>query len=83
MKIINNVQGDYQQAQPIIINKDTVYIHSNIKECVDDRGFVYYTYDEIQYDKDEYLLKMFNENELIKEGLDILFLGESRLKKSL
>ena len=80
MKIINNVQGDSQQAQPLIINKDTVYIHSNIEEHIDDRGFVYYTFDEIQYDKDEYLLKIFNENELIKEGLDILFLGESKLK---
>ena len=76
MKIINNVQGDSKQAQPLIINKDMVYVHSNIKECIDDRGFVYYTYDEIQYDKDEYLLKMFSENELIKEVLDVLIMRE-------
>ena len=75
MKKIKNVMGDYQQAQPIIVGKDTIYIHSNIQEHVDDKNFVYYTYDEIQYDKDEYLLKTFNENELIKEALDALIMG--------
>ena len=77
MKVINNVRGDFQQAQQLIIGKDTVYIHSNIKEHIDDKGFPYYTYDEIQYDKDEYLLKTFNENELIKEVLDTLIMGET------
>lgn len=74
MRKINNVMGDYQQAQPIIVGKDTIYIHSNIQEHVDDKDLVYYTYDEIQYDKDEYLLKIFNENELIKEALDDLIM---------
>lgn len=76
MKVINNVRGDYQQAQPLIVGKDIVYIHSNIKEHKDEvMDFTYYTYDEIQYDKDEYLLKIFNENELIKEVLDSLIMG--------
>lgn len=75
MKKINNVCGDYQQAQPLIVGKDTVYVHSNIQKHTDDRGFDYYTYDEIQYNKDEYLLKIFNENELIKEVLDDLIMG--------
>ena len=77
MKIINNVQGDFEQAQPLIVGKDTVYVHSNIRKYVDDKGFSYYVYDEIQYDKDEYLLKIFNENELLKEVLDALIMGES------
>lgn len=76
MKVINKVRGDFQQAQPIIIGKDIVYVHYNIQEHIDDKGFSYYTYDEIQYDKDEYLLKIFNENELIKEVLDNLIMGE-------
>lgn len=75
MKVINNVRGDFQQAQPLIVGKDTVYIHSNIQKCIDDKGFVYYSYDEIQYDKDEYLLKIFNDNELIKDVLDKLIMG--------
>lgn len=77
MKVINNVRGDFQQAQPLIVGKDTVYVHSNIKEYKDEiMGFTYYIYDEIQYDKDEYLLKIFNENELIKDVLDSLIMGE-------
>ena len=75
MKKINNVRGDYQQAQPLIVGKDTVYVHSNIQKHTDYRGFDYYTYYEFQYNKDEYLLKIFNENELIKEVLDSLIMG--------
>lgn len=82
MKKINNVRGDFEQAKPLIVGKDTVYIHSNIQEHIDDKDFVYYTYDEIQYDKDEYLLKIFNENEMIKEVLDNLIMGGNNGKIS-
>lgn len=73
--VMKKVRGDLTQAQQIIIGKDTVYVHTNIQEHIDDKGFPYCTYDEIQYDKDEYLLKLFNENEMIKDVLDDIIMG--------
>lgn len=53
------IQGSKQQAQPLIIGKDTVYVHTNIKkiEILQDDTKVdnLYEYDEVQYDKDEYI----------------------------
>ena len=58
MKEIKNVQGSSQQAQPLIVNKDTVYVHTNIVQATDEDGNVVdglYVYDEVQYTKDEYI----------------------------
>jgi hypothetical protein len=54
------VRGEAEQAKPVIIGKDTVYIHTNIKEYdkLDSEGNkigVGFEYNEVQYDKDEYL----------------------------
>ena len=35
MKEFKNVQGSLQQAQPLIVNKDTVYVHTNIVQATD------------------------------------------------
>ena len=32
MKVIGKVQGALEQAQPLIVNVDTVYVHTNIKK---------------------------------------------------
>lgn len=59
-----NVMGDKEQALPLIIGKDTVYVHSNIKRKAIE-GFPdsdIYEYDEIQYGKDEYIKLMAEEN---------------------
>ncbi|GBR74159.1 hypothetical protein NO1_1384 [Candidatus Termititenax aidoneus] len=60
------VRGEADQAKPVVIGKDTVYIHSNIREYdkLDSEGNkigIGYEYDEVQYDKDEYLQKLINE----------------------
>lgn len=59
-----NVMGDKEQALPLIIGKDTVYVHTNIKRKTIE-GFPdsdIYEYDEIQYGKDEYIKLMAEEN---------------------
>lgn len=61
MKRLKNVQGSKESSQELIIGKDTVYIHTNIKkvkETKNDEMKTYeeiYEYDEIQMTKDEYL----------------------------
>ena len=70
MKEIKNVQGSTEQAQPLIVNKDTVYVHSNIAQAKDEDGNVIddlYIYDEIQYTKDEYIKLMADKNSQLEQ----------------
>ena len=72
MKEIKNVQGSLQQAQPLIVNKDTVYVHSNIVQATDKDGNVVdnlYVYDEVQYTKDEYIQIMAEKNSQLEKEL--------------
>ena len=56
---IGIVQGTAAQAVPLIIGKDTVYVHTNITPLSQDKSNYpvdgMYEYYEIQYDKDEYI----------------------------
>lgn len=54
MKNVGRVRGSAEQAKALVIGIDTVYVHTNIKEEQD--GI--YSYDEIQYSKDEYICAM-------------------------
>lgn len=64
MRELKNVQGSKEAAKELIIGKDTVYIHSNIRKLEADDGSSLkkdtdlYVYDEIQMSKDEYLEKI-------------------------
>ena len=49
------VQGDEEQAKPIVVAKSKVYIHTDIEYLPDEKTW---QYREIQYDKDEYLQLM-------------------------
>ena len=49
------VQGSAEQAQPLIIGKDTVYVHTNIEQVETEYGLMW-EYDEEQYTHAEYLL---------------------------
>ena len=72
MKEIKNVQGSLQQAQPLIVNKDTVYVHTNIVQATDEDGNVVdglYVYDEVQYTKDEYIQIMAEKNSQLEKEL--------------
>ena len=59
MKDMGIRQGSATQAIPIVIGKDTVYIHSSITQ-IEDGLFEYH---EIQYGKDEYM-------ELLQKQID-------------
>ena len=61
MKEFKDVQGSKESAKELIIGKDTVYIHKNIRKLEDDdlmKDADMYIYDEIQMSKDEYLEKL-------------------------
>lgn len=53
MKKKLNVIGSKEYSLPLIIGKDTIYIHTNIKETLVD-GITMYQYDEVQYTLEEY-----------------------------
>lgn len=69
MKIIKGVYGSIEQTKSIIVNVDTVYIHSNIQKVEEIENL--YQYDEIQYTKDEYIQLMANRQELQTQLLNL------------
>jgi hypothetical protein len=59
MKLYKNVHGSKLASRPVIVDKTTVYVHSNVKENIitdeitgDTR--TEYVYDEVQYTKQEW-----------------------------
>lgn len=86
MKEIKNVQGSLQQAQPLIVNKDTVYVHTNIVQATDEDGDVIedlYVYDEVQYTKDEYIKLISDKNETLEKEVTETQLALCELYESL
>ena len=86
MKEIKNVQGSSQQAQPLIVNKDTVYIHTNIVQATDEYGNIVdglYVYDEVQYTKDEYIQMIAEKNETLERDLTDTQLAIAEIYESL
>jgi len=59
------VQGSETQAQPLVIGKDTVYVHTNIEQVETEHGLIW-EYDEEQYTIPEYLVM---ENEKLRQEL--------------
>lgn len=59
MKVIGTVCGSADQAKPLVIGIDTVYVHTEIAQAVDpESGQIMegqFTYHEVQYDLHEYL----------------------------
>lgn len=66
MKDIGSVQGNTEQAVPLVIGFDTVYVHTNIipipKDTQGNLVEGLFQYNEIQYDKDEYIKIMDEKN---------------------
>ena len=86
MKEFKNVQGSTEQAQPLIVNKDTVYVHTNIVQATDKDGNVIdnlYVYDEVQYTKDEYIQIMAEKNETLERDLTDTQLAIAEIYESL
>ena len=86
MKEIKNVQGSSQQAQPLIVNKDTVYVHTNIVQATDEDGNVVDgvdVYGEVQYTKDEYIQIIAEKNETLERDLTDTQLAIAEIYESL
>lgn len=70
---LKDVQGSKESAQELIIGKDTVYIHSNIRKMKKtdelNKNEDMYIYDEIQMSKDEYLEKLQKELEVSNNAM--------------
>ncbi len=53
------VQGSAEQAVPLVVGVDTVYVHTDITQITEDNNNMpvsnLYSYHEVQYDKDEYI----------------------------
>ena len=68
---IGIVYGNTEQARPLVVGKDTVYVHTDITPVEEDGKVVddLFSYNEVQYDKDEYLELMAKQNEQLANDL--------------
>lgn len=69
MKDMGIVQGSPEMAVPLVVGKDTVYVHTDIEEVPDAEGNMVWQYHEIQYDKDEYIHLMSEKNASLEQQL--------------
>lgn len=72
MKDMGIVQGSPEMAVPLIVGKDTVYVHTDIQQVPDEEGNMVWQYHEIQYDKDEYIRLLSEKNDELDEILNTL-----------
>lgn len=63
---IKTVYGSKESAKNIIVGKDTVYIHTDVKAFTNKHGIEQYQYHECQYSKDEFLEVLWNELQELK-----------------
>lgn len=73
MKDVGKVQGSADQALPLIVGKDTVYIHTDIEKVETDPNGEkvenLYSYNEKQYGKDEYIKLLSEEKDRLENEL--------------
>lgn len=72
MEIFKNIFGSKESSEPLIINVDTVYINSNVREVtknIDGKELKEFQYDQIQMSKDEYIALSANQNDKLKTEL--------------
>ena len=62
MKVYQNVRGSQKQVPQVEVNKDTVYLRSNI-ERIEEEDFKGWQYDEVQYEKNEYIENLASEED--------------------
>lgn len=73
MKQYKDVIGSRESSQPIVIGLNHIYEHTNVREIKvgpEDNQTTMYQYDEIEYTKDEYLIKIINENKELSKKLN-------------
>lgn len=73
MKDVGIVKGNSEQVQHLVIGKDKVYVHTNITPITEDaRGNAVedlFSYNEVQYEKDEYIELLAKQNSELTDGL--------------
>ena len=71
MKNVGKVHGNTEQARPLVIGKSTVYVHTNITPVERDGKIVegLFSYNEVQYGKDEYIELIAKQNEQLGNDL--------------
>ena len=64
MRDVGYVTGCAEQAQELVVNVDTVYVHTDITPIEPKEGeeVSLYRYHEVQYGKDEYIQMMAEQN---------------------
>ncbi|GHU39825.1 hypothetical protein FACS1894105_14590 [Clostridia bacterium] len=73
MQNMGIVRGSKTQAVPLVVGKDTVYVHTNIELLPPDEfQSEIYRYNEIQYGKDEYITMMSEQNAENRELLNAI-----------
>lgn len=77
-KDVGIVQGSAAQAVPLVVGSTTVYVHMDITQITEDKDGNpvdnLYSYHEIQYEKDEYIKLLSEQNEELN-GLVNTILG--------
>ena len=85
MKDMGIIYGSLTQAVPLIIGKDTVYVHTDIEQVFKDNEGKsvdnLFKFHEVQYDKDEYIKIIAETNkdltaqmEVTQEVIDVILL---------
>ena len=72
MRDMGIVRGSKEAAVPLVIGKDTVYVHTDIEEIeeeFDDEKYTTWQYHEIQYTLQEYILMQAEEQKKLKSNL--------------
>lgn len=69
MKLFNKVRGTMKKVPNIEVNVDTVYVRSNIKR-IEEPDFSGWEYDEMQYEKNNYIETIAEENKQLKQQID-------------
>ena len=71
MKNMGLVEGNKEQAKPLVIGKSIVYVHTDIKPAERDGTVVkdLFTYNEVQYEKDEFIELIVQKNEQLDDDL--------------
>ena len=74
MKKVGRIRGSAEQALPLIVGKDTVYVHTNIEKVEEtdangERVENLFEYDETQYPKDEYIKLLSEQNAAMEDSL--------------
>lgn len=69
------VQSTRKHIPEVEVNVDTVYVRKNIRR-IEEYDFDGWEYEEIQYEKNNYIELLSKENKELKEAFDILLGGE-------